>query len=248
MRPTACFPKSSTWQPPRGAVLYWPVAMHLAEFAKELEWLRSGTGPFFEFDRVAGLDREHAQTRAADGLPAQPSIELMNPALVIHGNYLNDEEIRFWPITGERCALSTARGRMPASATIDIRWRRCWRQGPAWPGHGQPCFFTQSKHSGGNAISGCGASDCAARRRPPPGHARRGPGPGVPIGPAAWSRARSPILRSSPFPTGTATTPTRCSSIRTCRSHPPVPRRALPVKPNAERRSHSIHLACGRGS
>ncbi len=77
------------------AALDWPVAMHLAESREELEWLRSGTGPFFEFlsalpGWTGGMQRPGA--RPMDYLR---KLQLMNPALVIHGNYLNDEEIRF---------------------------------------------------------------------------------------------------------------------------------------------------------
>jgi cytosine/adenosine deaminase-related metal-dependent hydrolase len=77
------------------AALHWPIAMHLAESREELEFLRSGGGPFLQF--LSGLpnwtpDMLKPGARPMDYLR---KLQPVNTALVIHGNYLDDEEIRF---------------------------------------------------------------------------------------------------------------------------------------------------------
>ncbi len=70
-----------------------PLAMHLAESPEEIEFLRDGRGPFREM-----LESRGAWDPTARPLGARPLDELRllagaHRALVIHGNYLDDEEI-----------------------------------------------------------------------------------------------------------------------------------------------------------
>lgn len=70
-----------------------PVAMHLAESREELELLGSGSGPFYELlSELAGW----SPRLIPRGLRAMDFLERLagaSRALVIHGNYLDDEEI-----------------------------------------------------------------------------------------------------------------------------------------------------------
>ncbi len=72
-----------------------PLAMHLAESREELEFLRSGSGPFRQLlESVEGWDA-HAivpGTRVLDYLRILSSAPRV---LVVHGNYLDDDEIDF---------------------------------------------------------------------------------------------------------------------------------------------------------
>ncbi len=82
-----------------------PVAFHLAESRDELEYLRSGTG------RLARLLEElGARAVATPPQPLRPLDFLENLAsadrsLVIHGNYLDDEELAFLAANAERMSL-----------------------------------------------------------------------------------------------------------------------------------------------
>jgi cytosine/adenosine deaminase-related metal-dependent hydrolase len=72
-----------------------PIAMHLAESPEEMEFLRSGTGPFRDF-----LERLHLWDPASFLSDTQPidylhALAAAHRALVVHGNYLDDEEIAF---------------------------------------------------------------------------------------------------------------------------------------------------------
>lgn len=70
-----------------------PVAMHLAESREELELLQAGSGAFVEFLQSLELWRPEAiprGTRIRDYLERLATLER---ALVIHGNYLADDDI-----------------------------------------------------------------------------------------------------------------------------------------------------------
>ena len=72
-----------------------PLAMHLAESREEIDFLRDGRGPFREL-----LESRGGWDPAARPLGARPLDELRllaraHRTLVIHGNYLDDEEIDF---------------------------------------------------------------------------------------------------------------------------------------------------------
>lgn len=82
-----------------------PLAMHLAESQAEIDWLRSGRGPFSEFlSRLDGWDSEAFPPgrRPLDYLRA---LAECHQAIVIHGNYLDDEEIAFLADQRERMAV-----------------------------------------------------------------------------------------------------------------------------------------------
>lgn len=82
-----------------------PLAMHLAESQAEIDWLRSGRGPFSEFlSRLEGWD-------PAAFPPGRRPLDYLrvlaeaHRSLVIHGNYLDDEEIAFSAERRERMAV-----------------------------------------------------------------------------------------------------------------------------------------------
>jgi cytosine/adenosine deaminase-related metal-dependent hydrolase len=81
------------------------VAFHLAESCDELEYLQSGTGPLVNLLRELG-----AWDAASSRQPLQPidylqELALADRALVIHGNYLDDEEIAFLARHADRMSL-----------------------------------------------------------------------------------------------------------------------------------------------
>ncbi len=81
-----------------------PVAMHLAESREELELLRSGAGPLRTLlEELGGWDAAlvRPETRPMEYLRLLAGA---HRALVIHGNYLDDEEIGFLGAHAERMA------------------------------------------------------------------------------------------------------------------------------------------------
>jgi aminodeoxyfutalosine deaminase len=82
-----------------------PVAMHLAESPEELELLRRAAGPLREFlEELGAWDAAAVQpgTRPLDYLR---SLATAHRALVVHGNYLDDEEIAFLGKRAERMSV-----------------------------------------------------------------------------------------------------------------------------------------------
>ena len=71
------------------------VAMHLAESREELELLSSGTGPFVELLQDLGAWDASAIARGTRPLDYLKLLAACDRSLVIHGNYLDDEEIAF---------------------------------------------------------------------------------------------------------------------------------------------------------
>ena len=70
-----------------------PLAMHLAESREELELLRAGSGPFRDLLESVGVWEDDGRLpRIADYLA---ELAKAPRALVIHGNYLDDEEVEF---------------------------------------------------------------------------------------------------------------------------------------------------------
>ena len=72
-----------------------PLCVHLAETRAELQLLDAGTGEFVEMLSAFGLwhdDLIPRGTRPLDFLNRLADVEL---AVVAHGNYFNDEEIRW---------------------------------------------------------------------------------------------------------------------------------------------------------
>jgi aminodeoxyfutalosine deaminase len=72
-----------------------PVAMHLAETRDELELLATGRGPFVEFLERLGVWHPPAFPRAMRPLDYLQELAKAPRALVVHGNYLDPEELRF---------------------------------------------------------------------------------------------------------------------------------------------------------
>ena len=82
-----------------------PMAFHLAESREELELLRSGTGPFRDhFDELGTCDPDLfvPGTRPLDYLH---TLAAAHRALIIHGNYLDDEEIAFLADRAQRMSV-----------------------------------------------------------------------------------------------------------------------------------------------
>lgn len=72
-----------------------PVAMHLAETREELELLATGRGPFVEFLERLGVWHPPAFPSAKRPLDYLRVLDQAPRALVVHGNYLDPEELRF---------------------------------------------------------------------------------------------------------------------------------------------------------
>ncbi len=70
-----------------------PVAMHLAESREELQWLKSGDGPFL--DLIQKLGAMGSRPSGQRPLNYLESLAAVSKCLVVHGNYLDDEELEF---------------------------------------------------------------------------------------------------------------------------------------------------------
>jgi aminodeoxyfutalosine deaminase len=82
-----------------------PVAMHLAESPEELEWLQSGGGLLQELLAEFGAWDETAKPRAAQPLDYLRLLATAHRALVVHGNYLDDEEIGFLAANAQQMSV-----------------------------------------------------------------------------------------------------------------------------------------------
>ncbi len=72
-----------------------PVAMHLAESMDELQLLRDGTGPFLELLSELNAWTPNAIRRGSRPLDYLRVLAQAHHALVVHGNYLADDERQF---------------------------------------------------------------------------------------------------------------------------------------------------------
>lgn len=72
-----------------------PVAMHLAESPEELRFLLEGDGPFRELLEERSMWDDSAIPRGTRPLDYMRRLAAAPRSLVIHGNYLDDEEIDF---------------------------------------------------------------------------------------------------------------------------------------------------------
>ena len=80
-----------------------PVAMHLAESREELELLRHGTGPLRAFlEDLGAWDAGDDSGRVRGRWTICGCLASAHRTLVIHGNYLDDEEIGFLGANAER--------------------------------------------------------------------------------------------------------------------------------------------------
>jgi cytosine/adenosine deaminase-related metal-dependent hydrolase len=82
-----------------------PVAMHLAESFDELDLLRSGTGRFRDLLDERSMWDNEAIPRGSRPLDYLRMLAEAPRALVIHGNYLDDEERAFLAANSERMSL-----------------------------------------------------------------------------------------------------------------------------------------------
>lgn len=88
-------PYSTNWQIVAAAGGPWPVAMHLAESRDELQLLKTHSGPFRELLDGMGVWREDALPTTTGVMWYLQQLARSPHALVIHGNYLADNEIAF---------------------------------------------------------------------------------------------------------------------------------------------------------
>jgi aminodeoxyfutalosine deaminase len=72
-----------------------PLAMHLAESAEEMELLATGDGPFAELLRRLGVWQPDLFPRGRRPLDYLQSLGRAYRVLVIHGNYLEEDEMRY---------------------------------------------------------------------------------------------------------------------------------------------------------
>ena len=72
-----------------------PLAMHLAESREELEFLRHGSGPFRELLEARGAWDATAWPRGSRPIDILHFLAPGHRSLVVHGNYLDAEEIAF---------------------------------------------------------------------------------------------------------------------------------------------------------
>jgi cytosine/adenosine deaminase-related metal-dependent hydrolase len=82
-----------------------PVAMHVAESREELELLRCGGGPLRRFLQELGAWEATAIRRGGRPLDYLRLLARCHRALVIHGNYLDDEEISLLGATAARMSV-----------------------------------------------------------------------------------------------------------------------------------------------
>ena len=83
-----------------------PVAMHIAESREELELLRSGTGPFQSLLDERSMWDAEAIPKGSRPLDYLKMLADAPRALVVHGNYLDDEELQFLATNRDRMSLA----------------------------------------------------------------------------------------------------------------------------------------------
>jgi cytosine/adenosine deaminase-related metal-dependent hydrolase len=82
-----------------------PLAMHLAESREEIEFLRSGQGPVRDLLDERGLWESDSSARLPTPLDYLQRLSAAPRTLVIHGNYLNDEEIDYLAAQRDRMSV-----------------------------------------------------------------------------------------------------------------------------------------------
>jgi len=82
-----------------------PMAMHLAESREELELLRGGTGPFQELLEERSMWDADAIPRGSRPLDYLRMLAESPRALIVHGNYLDEEELSYLAAQRERMSL-----------------------------------------------------------------------------------------------------------------------------------------------
>jgi len=87
------------------AAQHLPVAMHLAESREELELLAHGTGPFREMLQALGVWDPAAFPHGTRPLEYLQILAAAPRALVVHGNYLEGEELEYLAVHAERMTV-----------------------------------------------------------------------------------------------------------------------------------------------
>jgi cytosine/adenosine deaminase-related metal-dependent hydrolase len=82
-----------------------PIAMHLAESREELQLLESRDGPFHELLEERSMWDADAIARGTTPLSYLQTLAAAPRSLVIHGNYLGDDEIAFLAANRERMSV-----------------------------------------------------------------------------------------------------------------------------------------------
>jgi len=82
-----------------------PIAFHLAESRAEIALMRSGSGPFRDFSEELGTCDPRLFASATRPLDYLHGLAKAHRALVIHGNYLDEEEIAFLAAHSRRMAV-----------------------------------------------------------------------------------------------------------------------------------------------
>ena len=82
-----------------------PVAMHIAESREEMEFLRDGSGPFRQLLEDRSMWDPGAVPPGSRSLDYLQLLADAPTSLAIHGNYLDDEELRFLASHRERMSL-----------------------------------------------------------------------------------------------------------------------------------------------
>ncbi len=82
-----------------------PMAMHLAESREELEFLRGGTGPFRQLLEERSMWDEEAIPRGSRPLDYLRMLTDAPRSLIIHGSFLDDEELTFMASKRDRMSL-----------------------------------------------------------------------------------------------------------------------------------------------
>ena len=82
-----------------------PLAMHLAESQQEIELLESGRGEFYDLLCDFGVWEKSAIPRGVRPMDYLKLLAEAHRTLVIHGTYLDDEEIKFLAARSDRMSV-----------------------------------------------------------------------------------------------------------------------------------------------
>ena len=190
--------------------------MHLAESPEELELLRHGGGPLRAFLEELGAWDATAIPPGTRPLDYLRLLASAHRALVVHGNYLDDEEIAFLGANAGRMSVVYCPRTHDWFAHRDYPLEKMLAAGAT------VALGTDGRGSSPD-LSLLGEMRFAARRHPgvPPGrHSEDGHDPRRPC---AWAEKRNsarsspasgPTWRSWPCPTARPPIRTNCSSIR----------------------------------
>jgi cytosine/adenosine deaminase-related metal-dependent hydrolase len=106
-----------------------PLAFHLAESPEELELLRTGRGPFRELFDELGFWVEGAIPRGARPLDYLRQLTAAPRTLIVHGNYLDQDEIDFVASHADRLAVIYCPRTHAYFGHAEHPWRRMLARG-----------------------------------------------------------------------------------------------------------------------